>query len=291
MSSMSKARQNHAPSCAWITGASRGIGRELALQYASRGISLILSSPNTEGGELEKLARLCEEAGAPSARVVPLDYKDTAACVGIARTIAPEIQSAVLCAGVSQRALAADTLPETLTLLFTINAITPSAISAALAKAWQREKTEGHVAGGHAEGRTPARHIAVVSSIAAYSAVPLRSSYCAAKAALEKHAATLANETYRENIRVTRVIPGFVRTDISRTALTEDGSAWNRMDENQRGAMDPKIAARRIARGLLAARPPRSMFVGMTKKLWLMYFLTKHAEGLAYFILQRVKTT
>lgn len=57
-----------------ITGASSGIGREVAHQLARRGTHLVLVARGAAG--LEKVAAECLEAGAGSADVVPCDVGD-----------------------------------------------------------------------------------------------------------------------------------------------------------------------------------------------------------------------
>ena len=53
----------------WITGASSGIGKSLALELGSRSCNLILSS--RKKGELEKVKELC--GGTDNIAVLPLD--------------------------------------------------------------------------------------------------------------------------------------------------------------------------------------------------------------------------
>ncbi len=60
-----------------ITGASSGIGRELALQAAERGASLVLVSRNAQ--RLEAVASLCRQRGG-QALAVPTDVSDAQQC-------------------------------------------------------------------------------------------------------------------------------------------------------------------------------------------------------------------
>lgn len=57
----------------WITGASNGIGRQLAIDLAKKNCKLILSSRNQENLEITK--RECQ-AFTPEVRILPLDLSD-----------------------------------------------------------------------------------------------------------------------------------------------------------------------------------------------------------------------
>ena len=105
----------------WITGASQGLGLELALRYASLGAALILSarpSPRLESaGEAVGAAALA--SGAPAPALLPFDATAgeaelervaaaaNAACAAAATGPGPDLL--VLCAGASQHAAAAST--------------------------------------------------------------------------------------------------------------------------------------------------------------------------------------
>lgn len=260
----------------WITGASDGLGKALALQYAKCGTSLILSSRNTHA--LEKLAHRCIAMGAPHTHVEPLDYADTAACEKIAQKHAMTADAVILCAGISQRAKATETYPHTLEQLIRVNAITPMVMAQALFAQWL-QRSYGQ--------------LSVVSSIASHAPIPLRSSYCAAKAALELHGQTMHNEiaAKKYDIEFVRVIPGFIKTNISRKALTGTAQAWDKDDAQQQNAISCEKAATYIVRLLRKRRVPSKVYIGMTATLHMLSFLSKHFPRTANFILARSKTT
>ncbi len=69
-----------------VTGASRGIGREVALQLAEQGAQLALAARSTE--KLESAAADCRQRGG-QARVIPTDVSDVSQCQAlIEQTIA-----------------------------------------------------------------------------------------------------------------------------------------------------------------------------------------------------------
>jgi len=74
-----------------------------------------------------------------------------------------------------------------------------------------------------------------------------RSSYSASKHALHGFFDSLLAEHHQDGLRVTIVCPGFVRTEVSRSALTGDGSPHATMDE----AIERGISAHECAEGVL----------------------------------------
>ena len=93
---------------AWVTGASSGIGAELAHALAARGASLVLSARRED--ELQKVLATC--ANAERHLVLPLDMTEPAAFDSSVRKVLDvfgRIDLLVHCAGISQRAHAAET--------------------------------------------------------------------------------------------------------------------------------------------------------------------------------------
>ena len=104
----------------WITGASSGIGAELAKIYSHRGIKLILSSRNVRA-----LERVKSECYYPeNIKILPIDLNDfyaAPALVKKAYNIFGRIDILINNAGVSQRSLIVDTQFDVLKKLIEIN--------------------------------------------------------------------------------------------------------------------------------------------------------------------------
>ena len=69
----------------WVTGASRGIGRAVALEAARQGASVILTARNREG--LEQVAGEIEREGGLPATLVPADVADDASLKAAFRAV------------------------------------------------------------------------------------------------------------------------------------------------------------------------------------------------------------
>ncbi|MFP5245752.1 MAG: SDR family NAD(P)-dependent oxidoreductase, partial [Thermoanaerobaculia bacterium] len=85
-----------------------------------------------------------------------------------------------------------------------------------------------------------------ISSVIGYVGIPLRSAYAASKHALHGFFEALRAETARDGIRITMVVPGYVRTKVSENALRGDGSRHGKLDDTHAQAMLPETAASRI---------------------------------------------
>jgi short-subunit dehydrogenase len=91
-------------------------------------------------------------------------------------------------------------------------------------------------------------HFIVLSSVLGKFGLPRRSAYCASKHALHGFFDTLRAEASSDNIRVTLVLPGWVRTNISINALTAEGGPQGTMDSGTAKGVTPEFCAERIFR-------------------------------------------
>jgi NAD(P)-dependent dehydrogenase (short-subunit alcohol dehydrogenase family) len=188
---------------AWITGASTGIGRELALALARRGVTVAASARSREG--LESLAA---EAGAAAngTRILatPLDVADRAAVKTAAEAAirvfrgAPDL--AVLNAGTYLPMSAADFDAERFRAHVEVNLMGTVHMLEALLPAYLDARRG---------------HIAIVSSIAGYRGLPTAAAYGATKAALINLAESLKYDLDRAGVKLQLVDPGFVKTPLT----------------------------------------------------------------------------
>jgi len=216
--------------CWWITGASSGIGEALARALAARGANLILSGRNVTA--LETVARDCTEAF-----VLPFEATDFHAIPGIVERAwlwKGRIDGLVNNAGVSQRSLAIETEFAVYEKMIAVDLLAPIALTQALLPRMVE-------AGG---GR-----IVAISSVAGIAGIPLRSAYSAAKHGVIGYHDAVRAENEHLGIQVHVIAPGSVRTNVSKNALTADGSKRGVSD----AAIDNGLPPEEVAQSILAA--------------------------------------
>lgn len=222
----------------WITGASSGIGKALAQTAAQQNVKLILS-----GRRVEALEALAGDL-LVDCLVLPFevtDYDVLSHKVEEAWSWKGRVDILVNNAGISQRCLAIDARPEVYTELINIDLIAPIWLT-------QLQIARMAEAGG--------AHIVSISSVAGRIGAPLRTAYSAAKFGLIGYMDALRTEVDRtNNIKVTNILPGSVATDVSRNALTGDGSKRGKSDAIIDAGDDPIDCARCIWEAVNADKP------------------------------------
>lgn len=216
--------------CWWVTGASSGIGAAIARALAARGARVILSGRNVAA--LEAVARDCADA-----LVLPFEVTDFDAIPGIAERAwswQGRVDGLVNNAGISQRSLAIDTDFSVYRKMISIDLLAPIALTQALLPRMAQ-------AGGGT--------IVAIASVAGLAGIPLRSAYCAAKHGLVGYHDAVRAENEHLGIKVHVVAPGSVRTNVSRNALSADGSRRGVSD----AAIDNGLPPAEVARSILAA--------------------------------------
>src|SRR5687768_16164587 len=191
-----------------VTGASAGIGLEIARQLASEGAALVLAARNP--ALLETAADQCRALGARVLHV-PTDVAERPQCQAlIEKTIAElgRIDVLINNAGISMHARFDElTDPDAAERIMRINY---------LGSVWCTYYALPHLK--HTRGR-----IVAVSSLTGINGVPTRTLYAGSKHAMKGFFDSLRIELKREGVSVTVVYPGFVATDIAHRALAADG--------------------------------------------------------------------
>ena len=216
----------------WLTGASSGIGEALASALAQRGARLILSARRKE--ELARVKVNCVSEAQPDIRILPLDLEQRETLklsTEAAIQIFGHVDILINNGGISQRSLVADADLSVDRRIMEVNYFGAVALTKYLLPRFIQRK-EGHFVN--------------ISSITGFFGTPYRSGYAASKHALHGFFDSLRAEHYKDNIRVTMICPGFIRTALTLSALTGDGSPLNKMDAAQYKGMHAESCARKI---------------------------------------------
>lgn len=220
----------------WVTGASSGIGRAMALESAALGARVILSGRRR--GILDEVAGECKERGGEAAAVLAFDLESAEAraeaCAAAPGLLGP-LDILVLNAGISQRSLFLETSPEAFDRIMNLDFHAQVDMARRCLPAMAKRGSGCLVA---------------ISSVAGLAGVPLRSAYSSAKHALAGFFQVLRAELSGTGIRVVTVFPGYVRTSVAHNALNGDGSPNAAKDPNIEGGAEPGPVARRVLKAV-----------------------------------------
>lgn len=208
---MNEAQMTQHGRTAVVTGASSGIGAEIAREFSRSGASVVVVGRNVD--RLQDLVQELESAGG-RAEYVAVDVttdKAPAQIVGRAVEAFGEIDVLVNAAGIFLPAPFQDTTDDVLDQQWNTNVRAPFRLT--------REALPHFGQGGS---------VIFVSSIWGHVGFPNSSVYCATKGAVELLVKSLTTELAPRGIRVNAVAPGNVRTNIN-AHLFEDADYERRM--------------------------------------------------------------
>ena len=254
---------------AWITGASSGIGEAIAKIFSRKGYRLILSARRES--ELERVKKECTNPD--SIHLLPLDLTEIDSFdqkVKQALSLFGQIDLMVHNGGISQRSLIKDTQLEVDRRLMEVNFFGTVALTKAILPHFIQRKSG---------------HFVVITSLVGKFASPFRSSYAASKHALHGFFDTLRAEHFQDQIDVTLVCPGFIKTKVSVNALTEDGTPLGSMDEAQAKGMSPERFAEKLFPAIQAKK--QEVYIG-GKETFAVY-LKRFLPGLFSKIIRKAK--
>ena len=238
-----------------MTGASSGIGRELALRLARRGVQVAVSARSVD--KLQALAREC-----PGVLPIAVDVTDRAAVVRAhdeIRAAFTSIDLAVLNAGVWHPFKAVDYDADKAHASMAVNY---GGIVNAL---------EPLVPAMIGDGKG---HLALVASVAGYRGLPQAAAYAPSKAAVISLAEVLRLELAGHGIKVQLVNPGFVETpmtavnDFEMPYILEAGEAAERIIAGLRRDRFEVAFPWQLATGLkLMAALPYGLYFRLASRL------------------------
>ncbi|KAJ7990766.1 hypothetical protein DPEC_G00290310 [Dallia pectoralis] len=252
----------------WITGASSGIGEELAYQLARCGSRLILSARRVD--ELDRVKQHCLECTSLQDKdilVLPLDLLERTSHESKTKTAVQHfgnIDILINNGGRSQRSLCLETSMDVFQALMELNFLgTVSLTKHVLPHMIQRGSGS----------------VVTISSLAGLVGAPLASGYSASKHALQGFFNTLRTElTEYPNILISTVCPGPVQSEIVKNAFTVGQESPTAVDQLH------KMATSRCVRLILVgvANNIKEMWIAQQPFL-LFCYLWQYAPTWAWF--------
>ncbi|MCT4646487.1 MAG: SDR family oxidoreductase [Carboxylicivirga sp.] len=253
----------------WITGASSGIGEELAILMAQKGAFPVLIARNKE--KLQNVKDRCLQF-TQKCWMYPMDLSRVDELPDFVQKVINETGSIDILinnAGRSQRSLAIDTPLANDLSIMELNFFSVIALSKLLLP---------HMI-NNCHG-----HIVTISSITGKFGFPWRTAYAASKHALQGYFESLRAELSQTNIKVTLVSPGRVKTNISLHALTENGTSYNQMDKGQQNGLPANVCAKRIVRAI--QKNKKDILVGKSELL--MVYIRKFLPALFHRMVTKI---
>ena len=180
----------------WITGGSTGIGKALAIKFASRGWNVAVSARRAE--LLNNLSNSYENISG-----FPLDVTDKEKCKEVFNEIKNKYENIDICffsTGTwnpkKEKEIDVEQIENVMKVNFfgTLNSIK-------CVEKYYKESKKGH--------------ISIVSSIAGYRGLPNSTGYGPSKSALNNLVESLYFDFGRYNVRISLISPGFIKTPMT----------------------------------------------------------------------------
>lgn len=227
----------------WITGASSGIGKQIAIQSSKLGAHIILSSRS-----INSLIKVKEELEGDNHMILPLDLEKSDNFGELTKQVIDHygrIDYLFNNGGLSQRSNASETDLSVDRYIMEVNYFGNIALTKAVLPYMIRQKNG---------------HIIVISSIAGKFGFFLRSAYSASKHALQGFYESLALEEEHNGIKVTLAYPGKINTNISVNAVNGSGEKHNIMDHNQKAGMSAEECSSQLLKAVQKGK--REVLIG-----------------------------
>lgn len=217
-----------------ITGASSGIGRACALEFAARGAKVVVGARSEE--PLHQLVAAIAQNGGDAVATC-LDVTSLESCKSFVQKAVDtfgRIDVLINNAGVSMRAIFEEVELGVIRQLMDVN-FWGTVYCTKMALPYLLE-SRGSVVG--------------VSSIAGFMGLPGRTGYSASKFAMHGFLETLRVENQKRGLHVMIAAPGFTASNVRLNALNESGNKQGETPRDEGKMMTAEEVARRIANGV-----------------------------------------
>lgn len=186
---------------ALVTGATRGIGKAIALALAKQGATVVGTATTESGADAISSALAAEGL---AGKGVVLNVTDAAACDGVLEAVAKEFGAITILvnnAGITRDNLAMRMKDEDFDAVLSTNLSSVFRLSRGVMRGMMKAR----------QGR-----IVNITSVVGHVGNPGQANYCAAKAGVTGLTRSLARELGSRNVTVNCVAPGFIDTDMTK---------------------------------------------------------------------------
>lgn len=237
-----------------VTGASSGMGKEIALAYLKEGAKVVAAARNMEA--LSALAKEAEELGyGADIRIVSCDVTKSEDCENAVRVCADTFGT---CNVLSHNAGMADNFTPVAEMtdelwekMISVNLTASMKITRAALQYFMANKVNAS--------------IVMITSNAAFESATGGPAYCSSKAGANALMKAIAFEYGREGIRCNAICPGPVLTNINKSmgVIHEGGAAIHRMTGYNAHAKEWMVKSARFALG----DDPRMPAIGFPREI------------------------
>ena len=250
-----------------ITGASSGIGKALAYEFAKNGYNISICARR-----IEKLKDISEDISSIYSSEVLISKVDVSVKADCKRFIEETISKfgkidvLINNAGISQRALFEELKLDDFKKIMDINywgtvMCTKYALPHLL-------KSKGSVV--------------AISSISGFSPLPGRTGYCSSKYAIHGFLESLRIENLKRGLHVMIVAPGFTASEIREKAVVAGGGQQGKSPRDEGRMMTAEYVAKKVARGVRIRKRTIIISAQGIAAVWLSRILPELMDRLVY---------
>ena len=260
-----------------LTGASRGLGKSLAYALSTCEPSLLILS----GRDKDALTKVKEECmqiqianniNKPTqVEIIPCDLSDKASVEQLANksfqfSNCNCIDILINNGGISSRSSFLETKLNVDEQLMQVNFFSGTSLAKTLVPQMVTSNAGGKVIW--------------ISSVQGKLGTPYRTSYAASKFAVQGYCEALRSELASSNVSVHIVSPGYIRTNLSLSAVMGDGKAYSKMDDTTANGANPDEVASEILNSVAVGRNDFVVAATVSAKLglWLKFIAPSFLE-------------
>lgn len=192
---------------ALVVGASRGVGRAIAIELASQGATVGLMARHQQ--ELQETAEMCHAAGGKTV-VLPVDVTDENAVNSVFQTFVTQqgnLDILILSQGIAYRKFLVEDTEDYWRKVLTTNLLSCIHLTRLSLPYLLKKNTDQRQ-----------RAIIYISSIAGKQVSPMVSAYCASKYGLVGFAHAIFEDVREQGVKVSVLCPGYINTTMVNTS-------------------------------------------------------------------------